>query len=82
MEKEPTKKRRRGNVQGEHEETTHTQAVRFLLNVINATIYASGDDYPGALSDFFPQIQALGHLIEARNIDDVSEFLRRRSHWV
>jgi hypothetical protein len=82
VEKEPTKKRRRGHVQGGHEEATHTQAVRFLLNVINATIYASGDDYGGALNDFFPQIQALGHLIGARNLDEVSEFLRRRSHWV
>jgi len=82
VEKEPTKKRRRGHVHDDNEEATHAQAVRFLLNVINATIYASGDDYPGALNDFFPQVQALGHLIGAKNIDEVSEYLRRRSHWV
>ena len=58
------------------------QAVRFLLNVINATIYSSGDDYRGALQDFFPQVQALGHLVGARDLDEVSEFLRRRNNWL
>jgi hypothetical protein len=53
-------------------------AIRFMLNVINATICSSGDDYEGALREFFPQIQALGHLIGARDIDDVTLFLRRR----
>lgn len=77
MEKEPTKKRR----PGDKNKIDHAQAVRFLLNVINATIYSSGDDYQGALEEFFPQIQALGQLIGARNLDEVSEFLRRRSHW-
>lgn len=79
MEKEPTKKRRPKSGQGGK---THEQAVRFLLNVINATIYASGDDYPGALADFFPQVQALGHLVGARDLDEVSEFLRRRNNWL
>ncbi len=87
MEKEPTKKRRpsKGKAQtGQQSDefgATQGQAVRFLLNVINATIYSSGEDYPGALEEFFPQVQALGHLIGARNLDEVSEFLRRRSHW-
>ena len=77
MEKDPTKKQRSrpGEAQAQG------QAVRFLLNIINATIYSSGEDYEGALEEFFPQIQALGHLIGARNLDQVSEFLRRRSHW-
>ena len=78
MEKEPTKKR---PGKGDKSKVDHAQAVRFLLNVINATIYSSGDDYQGALEEFFPQIQALGHLIGARSLDEVSEFLRRRSHW-
>jgi hypothetical protein len=80
LEKEPTKKRR-PSVPGKQPGATHGQAVRFLLNVINATIYSSGEDYDGALEEFFPQVQALGHLIGARSLDDVSEFLRRRSHW-
>jgi hypothetical protein len=79
VEKEPTKKRRPKSAQGGK---THEQAVRFLLNVINATIYASGDDYPGSLADFFPQVQALGHLIGAHDLDEVSEFLRRRNNWL
>lgn len=56
-------------------------AVRFLLNSINATIYASGDDYCEALEEFFPQVQALGHLIGARSLSEVSVFLRDRRHW-
>ena len=56
-------------------------AVRFLLDSVNATIYASGDDYLGALGEFFPQIQALGHLVGARDLDEVSAFLRDRGHW-
>ena len=78
LEQEPTKKRR-GQDPG-HYETTHVQAVQFLLNVINATIYSSGDDYQGAVEEFFPQIEALGRLIGARSIDQVSHFLRRRCH--
>ena len=58
-----------------------TQSIRFLLNVINSTIYTSGDDYDGALTEFFPQLQALGSLIGARDLDEVSEFLRQRSLW-
>jgi hypothetical protein len=54
------------------------QAIRFMLNVINATIYSSGEDYESALRDFFPQLQALGHLIGARDLDEVSAYLRRR----
>ncbi|MBI4601503.1 MAG: hypothetical protein HY721_06005 [Planctomycetes bacterium] len=83
MEKEPTKKKGRpqGKAGGSPMSSSHGQAVRFLLNVINATIYSSGDDYEAALQDFFPQIQALGHLIGARSIDEVSQYLRRRSHW-
>ncbi len=56
-------------------------AVRFLLNSINATIYASGDDYVEALEEFFPQVQALGHLIGARSLGEVSMFLRDHRHW-
>ncbi len=56
-------------------------AIRFLLNSINATIFSSGEDYDGALDEFFPQIQALGHLVGARSLDEVSSFLRDRRHW-
>ncbi len=56
-------------------------AVRFLLNSLNATIYASGDDYCGAVEEFFPQVQALGHLIGARSLAEVSAFMRDRRHW-
>ena len=37
--------------------------------------------YGAALEEFFPQIQALGHLVGARGLDDVSAFLRDRRHW-
>ena len=74
MEKEPTKRRRA--VRGQPKKDVHGQAVRFLLNVINATIYSSGEDYHGAVLEFFPQIQALGHLVGASDLDEVSEFLR------
>lgn len=62
-------------------EASESQSIRFLLNVINATIYGSGDDYETALAEFFPQVQALGALIGARDLDEVSEFIRRRSLW-
>ena len=78
MEKEPTKRRRRA-AKEQAQKDAHVQAVRFLLNVINATVYSSGDDYQGAVLEFFPQIQALGHLIGARSIDEVSEFIRAQS---
>jgi hypothetical protein len=55
------------------------QAIRFLLGVIDSTIYSSAADYAAAVDDFFPQLQALGHLIGARHIDDVSDFLRQHS---
>jgi len=53
------------------------EAVEFMLNVVNATIFSSGGDYAGALEQFFPQLEALGHLIGAESLDDVSSFLRR-----
>ncbi len=56
---------------------THEQAVSFMLNVINATIYSSGDNYEQALVDFFPQLEALGHLIGAGDLDEISFFMRR-----
>jgi hypothetical protein len=60
---------------------TKAQSIRFLLNVINATIYSSGDDYETAVEEFFPQVQALGCLLGATDLDEISEFLRRRSVW-
>jgi hypothetical protein len=79
LEKEPTKKR--GARRTKKEKDIHGQAVRFMLDVINATIYSSGEDYQEAVVEFFPQLQALGHLIGAADIDEVSEYLRHRSHW-
>jgi hypothetical protein len=79
LEKEPTKKR--GSSKGRDAQEIHSQAVRFLLNVINATIYSSGEDYCQAVEEFFPQIQALGQLIGATSIDEVGVFLRRRNNW-
>lgn len=78
MEQEPTKHRRQKT---KKTHASQSQATRFLLNVINATIYSSGDDYDGALEEFFPQLQALGHLIGASDLDEVSSFLRNRSNW-
>ena len=78
MEKEPTKHQRHKT---EQPQVSEDQGTRFLLNVINATIYSSGDDYEGSLEEFFPQIQALGHMIGASSIDEVSSFLRNRSNW-
>lgn len=79
MEKKPAKSRY-NPVESEFD-TDNGQAVRFLLNSINATIFASADDYVGALEDFFPQVQALGHLIGAESFDEVSSFLRHSRHW-
>ena len=79
LHQEPTRKRRPSK--GKPTKDSHGQAVRFLMNVINATIHASGDDYPGAVHEFFPQLQALGHLIGARSLDEVSQFLRSRASW-
>ena len=83
MKKEPTKKRDPfAALEGQEDaEEMHLQSVRFIANVINATIYSSGEDYSSALEDFFPQVQALGRLIGAQNLDEVSAFLRRRSLW-
>lgn len=61
----------------EYDGCTREEAIRFLLGVINSTVYSSGESYDRALRDFFPQVEALGHLIGARSIDDVSLFLRR-----
>lgn len=59
------------------EETlTKEQAIRFLFHVLTGTIYASADDYDQAVEDFFTQIEALGLLIGAGGIDEVSLFLR------
>ncbi len=74
----PEPKERRYESSGLDQEN---HAVRFLLNSINATIYASGDDYVEALEEFFPQVQALGHLIGARSLGEVSTFLRDHRHW-
>jgi hypothetical protein len=79
LEKEPTKKRRAARTQPQKD--IQGQAVRFLLNVISATIYSSGDDYDSAVQEFFPQLQALGHLIGARDLEDVSEYLRSQGRW-
>ena len=84
MKKEPTKKRYIPSEEMEdidEQEELQMQSIRFLVNVVNATIYSSGDDYNAALEEFFPQIQALGSLIGAESIDEVSDFLRRRSAW-
>ena len=79
MEKEPTKHRLPQH--GLDEDELQSQSIRFLLNVINSTIFSSGDDYEGSVAEFFPQVHALGSLIGARNIEEVSEFMRRRSLW-
>ena len=77
MEREPTKRHR--VVRGQVTQGVHSQAVQFLLNVINATICSSGEDYEGAVEEFFPQLQALGQLIGASDLDDVSDFLREHN---
>jgi hypothetical protein len=79
LEKEPTK--RRHTTRGKAKQDVHGQAIRFLLNVICATIYSSGEDYESAVEEFFPQLKALGQLIGARSIDDISQFLRAQSRW-
>ncbi len=76
LDKKPADRRERA--QDAWSDIDRECAIRFLLNVINATICSSGEDYDGALRDFFPQIEALGHLIGARNLDDVTLFLRSR----
>jgi hypothetical protein len=62
---------------GDEEDEEKEHATRFLLNLINATVYSSGENYERALRDFFTQVEALGLLIGATRIDDVSGFLRR-----
>ena len=58
---------------------SHTDAVDFMVTMISATICSSGQDYNGAIERFFPQLQALGEMINARGLDDVSACLRGTS---
>ncbi len=78
MEKEPVKRSHRA--QPYSPENTE-DAVQFLLNAVNATIFSSGDDYCGAIEEFFPQVQAIGHLIGARSLEEVSVFMRDHRNW-
>lgn len=85
MEQFPTRRRRVPPSEDPFEETLEEQdeaiqedAVRFMVQVLNATVYSSGEDYERSLHDFFPQLEALGHLIGARSLDEVSFFLRRQ----
>ena len=78
MEKKPAKGR---SPKSQGASVGDQHAVRFLLDSLNETICASGDDYHEALEEFFPQVQALGHLIGASSLDDVSSFMRDRGHW-
>ena len=55
---------------------SHTDAVDFMITMIGATICSSGQDYDEAIELFFPQLQALGEMINARGLDDVSACLR------
>ena len=55
---------------------SHTDAVDFMITMIGATICSSGQDYNGALERIFPQLQALGQMIDARDLDEVSDCLR------
>ena len=78
MEEYPTRwAADRGAEEREHAEKE--EAARFMLNLINATIYSSGHDYDRALRDFFTQVEALGLLIGASDLDEVSIFLRHAS---
>ncbi len=79
MGQEPKEHRYHSGLPAASEEGNH--AVRFLLDSINATIYSSGDDYYTSVEEFFPQVQALGHIIGARSISEVSAFIRNRGHW-
>ena len=74
MEHYPARRPYRGDEQDTCE--SREQAVQFMLNVVNATIYSSGQDYDDAIEQFFPQLQALGHLIGAESLDEISAFLR------
>lgn len=79
MAKRPTRRPHREESREENRpeiSESREQAIRFLLNVLNATIYSSGEDYQSALEQFFPQLQALGHLVGAESLDEVSAFLR------
>ena len=53
-----------------------TDAIDFMVTMIAATICSSGQDYNAAVERFFPQLQTLGELIDASNLDDVSACLR------
>ncbi len=55
---------------------SQTDAVDFMVTMISATICSSGQDYNEAIERFFPQLQALGEMINARGLDDVSACLR------
>lgn len=54
----------------------HSDAVDFMVTMIGATICSSGQDYTTAIERFFPQLQALGELIDATNLDEISDCLR------
>ncbi len=76
MEKYP--KRGESFEQEAEELTSHEEAVSFLLDVISATVYSSGENYRLALRDFFAQLESLGHLIGASDLHEISAFIRRR----
>ncbi|MEM7230907.1 MAG: hypothetical protein AAF517_01950 [Planctomycetota bacterium] len=73
MENYPT----RWTYEEHDEDEDQEQAAHFLLNVISATIYSSGEDYDRALEEFFTQVEALGRVIGAESVDEVSAFMRR-----
>ena len=48
----------------------------FMVTMIGATICSSGQDYNKAVERFFPQLQALGELIEVSSLDEISACMR------
>lgn len=50
-----------------------------MVHAITATIYSSGEDYDRAIHDFFAQIEALGLLVGAEDLEEVSAYLRHAS---
>ena len=54
----------------------HRDAVDFMVTMIGATICSSGQDYNKAVERFFPQLQALGELIEVSSLDEISACMR------
>ena len=65
--------------QESHAPEDEERAILHMVHAITATIYSSGEDYDRAVQDFFAQIEALGLLVGAEDLEEVGAYLRHAS---